>query len=240
MRMASSKSSQTTRNIIIACLALWSIISLITIVVWATSPDMKGASQCRAELQALQSTFDTEKEVWAKDRLALEEMVIHGRVNQTNLLSRVDQLKDQLKQLNLSLEACQQENAALNANITSLENDIEFHKAIEANLTAQISQQQDLIENLQLNLTQVVSDLASCSAQTKAAQHLQIAAEKQQQACQTRNQHLDKQLTKCKQQSKTDPTHGSQSKNDGPPGPTSGIAMVMIVCISLLLIPCKY
>ncbi|KAL7855098.1 hypothetical protein SRHO_G00172880 [Serrasalmus rhombeus] len=238
MRMASSKSSQTTRNIIIACLALWSIISLITIVVWATSPDMKGASQCRAELQALHNTFDTEKAVWAKDKLALEEMVRDGWNNQTKLLTHIDQLKNQLKQLNLSLEACQQENAALNANITSLENDIEFHKAIEANLTAQISQQQDLIENLQLNLTQVVSNLESCSAQTKAAQLLQISAEKQQQACQTRNQHLDKQLTKCKQQSKTDPIHGSN--NDGPPGPTSGTAMVVIVCISLLLIPCKY
>ena len=97
MRMASSKSSQTTRNIIIACLALWSVISLITIVVWATSPDMKGASQCRAELQAMQKKFDDEKEVWAKDRQALEDMVRHGWDNQTVLQSRIDQLKDQLR-----------------------------------------------------------------------------------------------------------------------------------------------
>ncbi|XP_036442872.1 uncharacterized protein si:ch211-1a19.3 [Colossoma macropomum] len=233
--MASSKSSQTTRNIIIACLALWSIISLITIVVWATSPDMKGASQCRAELQALQSTFDKEKAVWIEDRLALEEKVRHGWDNQTKLLSHIDQLKDQLKQLNLSLEACQQENAALNANITSLENDIVLHKAIEANLTANISQQQDLIEHLQLNVTQTVSALESCDVQTTAAKLLQTSAEKQQQACQTKNQYLDKQLVKCKQQPKSGHTHGSES--NGPPGPTSGIAMVVIVCISLLLIP---
>ncbi|KAI4884345.1 hypothetical protein NFI96_020890 [Prochilodus magdalenae] len=234
--MASSKSSQTTRNIIIACLALWSVISLITIVVWATSPDMKGASQCRAELQAMQKKFDDEKAVWAKDRQALEDMVRHGWDNQTILQSRIDQLKDQLRNVNLSLDSCLQESAALRANITSLENEIELHKATEANLTAEISQQQDLIENLSFNLTQTVTELETCTELTKAAKILQTVAEKQKEGCLTNQKNLQKQLAKCQKQTQAE-YHGSGSSNDGPPGPTSGIAMVMVICFSLLLVP---
>ncbi|XP_072516539.1 uncharacterized protein [Salminus brasiliensis] len=235
--MASSKSSKTTHNIVIACLALWSVISLIIIVVWATSPDLKGASQCRAELQVLQNKFDMEKSVWTKDREALEGLVWQGRHNQSLLLTHVDQLRDQLKQLNLSLDSCLQETAMLNANITSLENQIEVHKTIEANLTEEISQQNDVIENLQLNLTLTVSELQSCTELHKAAVLLQMAAEKQKEACQTRRQHLEKQLTKCQTQVQATHYHGTESSNDGPPGPQSGIAMVMIIYISLLLVP---
>lgn len=115
--MASSKSSQTTRNIIIACLALWSVISLIIIVVWATSPDMKGASQCRAELSAAKIDLDREQKKWSKERQALNDLVKEGLVNQSQLQTRIDELKDQLKQLNLSLVFCRQENVSDSASI---------------------------------------------------------------------------------------------------------------------------
>ncbi|XP_015458825.3 uncharacterized protein si:ch211-1a19.3 [Astyanax mexicanus] len=235
--MTSSKSSQTTRNIVITCLALWSVISLIIIVVWATSPDLKGASQCRAELQALQKTFDEEKAVWGKDREALENMVREGWHNQSVLQENVNLLMEQLKELNLTLETCFQNNTNLKENITLLEKDIEVHKAIEANLTAEISQRQDLIENLQLNLTQTVSELESCNKLHKAAMLLQTAAEKQKDACQTRRQYLEKQLMKCQNTIQSSHNHGTEAGNDGPPGPQSGLAMVVIVGISLLLVP---
>lgn len=101
--MANSKSSQTTRNIVIACLALWSIISIIIIVVWATSPDMKEASQCRKEMQTLTVKHDKEKVVWVKNQRALEELVRQGWRNQTTLQKQIDQNKEQIQNLNLSL-----------------------------------------------------------------------------------------------------------------------------------------
>lgn len=110
--MASSKSSQTTRNVLIACLTLWSIISLIIIVVWATSPDMKGASQCRQELQALNEKLEGAKVMWNKDRRALEALVRQGWDNQTVLQGQIDDYKERLRQINVSLDDCRQENVS--------------------------------------------------------------------------------------------------------------------------------
>lgn len=100
------------RNIVIGLLALWSIISLIIIVVWATSPDMKGASECNNNLKKLKEKFAEEKGVWNKDRMALEEQVRQGRTNQSLLLTRMEQLKSQLLALNQSLESCHQQNVS--------------------------------------------------------------------------------------------------------------------------------
>lgn len=111
--MTASKSSQTTRNIVIALLAIWSIISLIIIVVWATSPDMKSSSQCRTELQELREKHEGAKVVWTKDRRALEDLVRQAWKNQSVLQRQIDQQKEQLRFLNLSLEASQQENVSL-------------------------------------------------------------------------------------------------------------------------------
>ncbi|XP_017333268.1 uncharacterized protein si:ch211-1a19.3 [Ictalurus punctatus] len=229
--MAASKSSHTVRNLIFAVLTLWSIISLIIIVVWATSPDLKGASECNANLKTLKEKFAKEKDVWSKDRHALEELVGQGRLNQSLLLTRIDQLKDQLQSLNQSLESCQQQNDMLNDNITRLKDEIELHKAIEANLTANITQQQDTIELLQHNLTQTAFELGMCTDLRKAAVNLQTAAEKQTQGCQSSKQFLQKQLEKCKSLPQT------SSQNDGPPGPRSGAVLVGLLCISFLLVP---
>lgn len=101
--MASSKSSQTTRNVVIALLALWSVISLIIIVVWATSPDLKSASQCRAELKTVREKLEGVKVMWAKDRAALEELVEQGWANQTILDREVSSLTVALAKANKSL-----------------------------------------------------------------------------------------------------------------------------------------
>lgn len=52
----------------------------------------------------------------------------------------------------------------------------------------------DLIELLQHNLTQTISELESCTSLKQAAQSLQDAAEKQTQGCQSGKQFLQKQL----------------------------------------------
>ncbi|XP_066503854.1 outer dynein arm-docking complex subunit 1 isoform X1 [Hoplias malabaricus] len=234
--MGTSKSSQTTRNIVIAFLALWSIVSLIVIVVWATSPDMKGASQCRAELRVLQEKFDREKAVWTDDRQALEHMVRQSWLNQSLLLNLTAQLKDTINILNESLDMRLKQNAMLHENITWLKSEVELHEAIEANLTANISKQKDLIEDLQLNLTQAQSTLESCTVQNQAAQLLQKAAEKERDTCKTRIQYMEKQLTKCQNTVKAEQVPHTGAGNDGPPGPRGLTAVVVILCTSLFLI----
>ncbi|KAK3533498.1 hypothetical protein QTP70_023355 [Hemibagrus guttatus] len=229
--MAGSKSSHTMRNIFIGILALWSIISLIIIVVWATSPDLKGARECNNSLKTLKDKYTEESNIWLKDRHALEELARQGRMNQSLLLTRIDLLKDQLRLLNQSLDLSLQENDRLNENITVLKGEIELHKAIEANLTENITQQQELIELLQHNLTQKAIDLDSCTSMQKAAQNLQIAAEKKTEGCQSSKQFLLKKIEKCKGTTQPSP------ESDGPPGPRSGVFLVGLLSISILLIP---
>ncbi|XP_051529417.1 uncharacterized protein LOC127426565 [Myxocyprinus asiaticus] len=238
--MANSKSSQTTRNIVIACLALWSIISLIIIVVWATSPEMKGATQCRTEMQALTETHEEAKIVWIKDRRALEILVRQGWRNQTLLQNQIDQYKEQLRLLNVSLESSQQENAFLNSNITLLESKIEEYKSMEWNLTAEIILQKDQIEALEHNLTLKAQELESCEALRIAAKQLQNVAEKQTQTCETSKQYLQKQLTKCKNMEHhehgTIEYHLNLNDNSAQGTITSSVALVAILCLSLLLV----
>ncbi|XP_016388068.1 uncharacterized protein LOC107723855 [Sinocyclocheilus rhinocerous] len=236
--MASSKSSQTTRNIVIACLVLWSIISVIIIVVWATSPEMKGASQCRTEMQALRERHEGAKVVWTKDRKALEELVRQGWRNQTALQKQIDQYKEQIQFMNISLNACLQENAILNGNITILDSKIEEYKLIEENLTAEISLQKDQIEALEHNLTLKAQELASCEALHLASKQLQTAAEKQKQACETTKQYLQKQLTKCKDVDHHKHEYHVELNDSGAQGITTrSVTLAMIVCLSLLLVP---
>ncbi|XP_016346690.1 uncharacterized protein LOC107692240 [Sinocyclocheilus anshuiensis] len=235
--MASSKSSQTTRNIVIACLVLWSIISIIIIVVWATSPEMKGASQCRKEMQALRERHEGTKVVWTKDRKALEELVRQGWRNQTALQKQIDQYKEQIQFMNISFNACLQENAILNGNITILDSKIEEYKLIEENLTAEISLQKDQIEALEHNLTLKAQELASCEALHLASKQLQTAAEKQKQACETTKQYLQKQLTKCKDVDHHKHEYHVELNDSGAQGITSSVTLAMIICLSLLLVP---
>ncbi|KAI2659421.1 Nuclear matrix constituent protein 1 [Labeo rohita] len=238
--MTSSKSSQTTRNIVIACLALWSIISLIIIVVWATSPEMKGASQCRTEMQALRERHEGAKVVWNKDRKALEELVRQGWRNQTALQKQIDEQKNQIQSLNVSLNTSQQENAILNENITILQGKIEQYKIMEENLTAEVTLQKDQIEALEHNLTLKAQELASCEALRIAAKQLQTAAEKQKQACETTRQYLQKQLMKCKEVEKheNEPEHEYhlELNDSGGQGITmNSVTLAVIGCLSLLL-----
>lgn len=109
---ASSKSSQTAKNVAIALLALWSIISLIVIVVWATSPDLKSSAQCRKELQDATEKLEGAKVVWSKNKVALEELVEAGREVQARQKAEILLLLGHLNATNATLEECRQENVS--------------------------------------------------------------------------------------------------------------------------------
>lgn len=90
----------------LALLALWSIISLVVIVVWATSPDLKSSAQCRAELQELTEKLEGTKVVFNKNKQALEEMLETEREKQEQQRAKILLLLGHLNATNVTLEEC--------------------------------------------------------------------------------------------------------------------------------------
>lgn len=232
--MASSKSSQTTKNIVIAFLALWSVISLIIIVVWATTPEMKTEKQCQAELQTVTDELEGTKLVFEKNKVALEEMVVEGRENQTSQRKEIDRLLLRLGNTNMSLDDCQKENVILNENITVLEKKIEIHEEIEANLTSEITLHKEQIETLQENLTQAAHQMESCQALTSAAESQTLAAQSQTKACESGKQYLQKQIQKCSKENHQEP---HREPSDGCVTLRSSmLSLAVVLCTSLHLL----
>ncbi|XP_029905378.1 uncharacterized protein LOC115357812 [Myripristis murdjan] len=232
--MASSSSSQTVRSLVIVVLALWSIISLIIIVVWATSPDMKSASQCRAELQEATEKLEGAKVVHAKNQAKLEEMVLEARENVSRQQHNIQVLLLELAAANASLDDCKQENVVLKGNISALEQQIEQHRQTELNLTAQIELQQDHIEVLQVNVTQAFHQTQSCLSLNAAAESQKDAAQSQTALCETSKHFLERQLLKCKVVDQQAPQQTQTDKNSSPlaGAPT----LLLLLCSSLLLL----
>lgn len=107
--MSVSKSPSRVQNLVLALLALWAVVSIIIIVVWATSPDMKGSAQCRAELRDATEKMEGAKVVFAKDRAALEDLVRGAREDQDRLRGQILLLLGGLNATNHTLEECRQE-----------------------------------------------------------------------------------------------------------------------------------
>nr|XP_020464719.1 uncharacterized protein LOC109965213 [Monopterus albus] len=240
---ASSKSSQTAKNVVLALLALWSVISLIIIVVWATSPDLKSSAQCRKELQDKTEKLEGAKVVWNKDKVALEELVLKARQERDHHRAECLLLEKRFNATNILLEECQQERGVLHMNISVLREDIEQLRQMEANLTAQLRLQEDHIEELQQNLTQAFHKTESCFSLKDAAQSQMQAAKSQTRACESNQQYLQKQLHKCKTEPETPkvpkqtaaPSCSTDDNNSA--SPLAGIpVLALLVCSALHLI----
>lgn len=230
--MVNSKSSQTTRNVVIAFLALWSIISLIIIVVWATSPNVKSVSNCQEQLQTLTEKLEGAKAVWAKDKVALEEMVEEARDNQTKQQRDIAYFLSLLAHTNVSLDDCRQENANLEGNITALNSQLLIRIKKEANLTAEIMLQQELIDALQENLTQATHSREACMAMNSAADSQRLAAESQTKACESSKLYLQRQMQKCKT---TNHDQDCEEKDNQSATLHTSIFTLVVICMSLHL-----
>lgn len=221
-----SKSSQTGKNVAIALLALWSIISLIVIVVWSTSPDLKGSAHCHAKLQGATDELEDMK-------VALEKQVKAAQETQDRQSAQILVLLGNLNATNHTLEEFRQENLILLANVSVLQENITQLLLTEANLTAQISLQQDLIDTLEHNLTQAVHQTKACISLRAAAESQMSAAQTQRQACESEKQFLRKKHQKCKQEDSKAPTQAPASDAS----PLSGIpALMLLICSTLCLI----
>ncbi|KAF3690535.1 hypothetical protein EXN66_Car006208 [Channa argus] len=240
---ASSKSSQTTKNVVIALLALWSIISLIVIVVWATSPDMKSSAQCRHELKEANVKLEGSRVMWDKNKIALEEMVEKEREEKDRQTVEIMLLLGRLNATNATLEQCRQEIVVLMGNISVLEENNEQLRQTEANLTAELRLQEDHIEILQANLTQAFHETQSCFSLKTAAESQMLAAQSQTRACESNKQYLQKKLSSCTPKSavvKPTPPPKPQKQeedSDSAAPPLACIsALALLMCSALHLI----
>lgn len=104
-----SKRSKKARTVVMAFLALWSIVSLIVIVVWATSPDMKGSAQCRAELKDTNAQLEGTKVMMKKKEEELVELMEAKNKEWENQRAEILLLLGRLNATNATLEACREE-----------------------------------------------------------------------------------------------------------------------------------
>lgn len=104
-----SKSSQKVKNGVVGLLVLWSIVALVVIVVWATSPDLKGSAKCRAELQEVTAELEGTTVAWKQDKVVLEEQLKTERRQQEQQRAEASRLRQHLSAINSTLEECRQE-----------------------------------------------------------------------------------------------------------------------------------
>lgn len=86
-----------------ALLALWSVVSLIVIVVWATWPPLAGVTQCRAAQQALIEKMEGAKVMTEKAQEVLKSTLKLSLENQTKLEEELECLLKSQKETNASL-----------------------------------------------------------------------------------------------------------------------------------------
>ncbi|KAL3047841.1 hypothetical protein OYC64_021915 [Pagothenia borchgrevinki] len=234
---AASKSSQTAKNVVLALLALWSVVSLIIIVVWATSPDLKSSALCRAELQEVTEKLEGAKVVYGKNKVALEEQLAETREQRDVLRADLLVMGGRLNATNATLEECRLENVVLNWNISALQEKVELLRQTKTNLTAQIVLQEDHIEALQQNVTEAGHQRESCFSLRAAAESQMLAAQSQTRACESREQYLLKQLQKCKEVESEAPQQEQAGGASSAPPTLSGIpALMLLLCSALHLI----
>ncbi|XP_053709571.1 uncharacterized protein si:ch211-1a19.3 [Synchiropus splendidus] len=211
-----SKSSQKAKNVVIALLSIWSIISLIIIVVWSTSPDLKGASKYRSELQEMTEKLEGTKVVCSKNKIALEEMLQEAREAQERQRAENLVLLGQLNATNFTLAECRQENVNLGLNISALLDEVEQLHQRETNLTAQLQLQEELVEVLQHNMTLAALQTDACFSKKAAADSQMLAAQSETRACESSQEYLQKQLQKCKGTNSAAPPQKQQDVTSKP------------------------
>ncbi|XP_029002462.1 uncharacterized protein si:ch211-1a19.3 [Betta splendens] len=236
---ASSKSSQTAKNIVMALLAIWSIISLIVIVVWATSPVPKTSAQCYAELQEVTERLEGGRVVWTKDKQALEEKVMEEREKVEQHKVQILLLHQHLNASNASLEECQQEKVVLMGNISLLQENMELLRRTQKNLTTELSLREEHIEALQQNLTQAFHRTNACRSLNDAARSETLAAKSQTKACEAQLQHHSKQLQKCRSDAVVAKQIPPQQQEQDKSSSASGLrlpALMLHICSALHLL----
>lgn len=87
-------------------LALWSLISLVVIVVWSTSPDLKSSARCRQDLRQSHEKMLGAEALWARDKDELERRLAEAHERLERREAALALLDGRLRLVNQSLDAC--------------------------------------------------------------------------------------------------------------------------------------
>lgn len=229
-----SKNSNKVQKVVIGLLAIWSIISIIIIVVWATSPDLKGSAQCRAELRDMEAKLEGEKVVYSKNKAALEDKVLEAREEQERLRGEILVLLGRLNATNVTLEECRQEKVVLTENVTALQEDVRLLQQKEANLTEQLSLREERIEVLQMNLTQAVHQAETYLSLKAAAESQMLAAQSMTKVCESKQQYLERQIQKCKAAETETPQEKQAGSSASSPPKDAAVPLAGFPALTLL------
>ncbi|XP_055057667.2 uncharacterized protein [Misgurnus anguillicaudatus] len=196
--MARSSSAQNTYKWVTAFLMLWSMASLIVIVVWVTWSPKASIEQCRAEQQALIKEMEEAKVVKENEENDFKSTLKLSSENQTELQEELETIHKDQRETKASLAESLNLRMTLKKNLTALENIRILHLDEYKGLSSMLAQQQALIETLWMNVSSEAHHLDSCAALRDAANSQQMAAESQRKACQTQTTYLAKQLENCR------------------------------------------
>ncbi|XP_049587525.1 uncharacterized protein si:ch211-1a19.3 [Syngnathus scovelli] len=196
---ATSKSGKTgsgTKAALVV-LALWSVISLVVIVVWSTSPDLKSSARCRQDLRESQEKILGAEVLCVQDKDELEQRLAEAHQRLRHQEAALALLDQRLRHANQTLDACYTREAVLMANMSVVREGAELLQRAQLNLTNQLQRQEDHAEAMQHNLTQSDHLVAVCSNLKAAADNHAAAAHIQTRACEAKQEFLRKQLVKC-------------------------------------------
>ncbi|XP_077441156.1 uncharacterized protein LOC144063072 [Vanacampus margaritifer] len=216
-------------------LALWSVVSLVVIVVWSTSPDLKSSASCRQDLRDSREKILGAEALWAQDKDELERRLAGARERLERHEAALEMLDRRLRLANRTLDACQAREAVLMANISVLQEEAELQQQAQLNLTNQLQRLEDHAEALQHNLTQSGHLVAACSSLKAAADNHAAAAQTQTLACEANREFLHKQLVKCQEAASEAPPPPQTHQNPAPPGSGSGKLSAAPAMVALTL-----
>lgn len=109
-----TNSCQTFKTLLLVLLLIWAVASLVIIIMWASHPEQETMPPCDKRLQEVQEKLEVLKVVWGQNKVALEEMVVELRENQTRQQEQIQTLLEHLALSNSSLETCYQEKVCVN------------------------------------------------------------------------------------------------------------------------------
>ncbi|XP_037105460.1 uncharacterized protein si:ch211-1a19.3 [Syngnathus acus] len=213
-------------------LALWSVISLVVIVVWSTSPDLKSSARCRQDLRESQEKILGAEALCVQDKDELERRLAEAHQRLRHQEAALALLDQRLRHTNQTLNACYTREAVLMANISVVREGAELLQRAQLNLTNQLQRQEDHVEALKHNLTQSDHLVAACSSLKAAADNHAAAAHIQTRACEAKQEFLRKQLVKCQKAAAEAPPPLPQ--NPAPPESRSGRLCTAPTIVALL------
>ncbi|XP_077573720.1 uncharacterized protein LOC144197043 [Stigmatopora nigra] len=221
-------------KVALALLSLWSLISLVVIVTWATSPDLQSSARCRQELREGRERSLGAQELWARDKEQLDQELRRARQESQSRQAALQLVAQSLREANLTLDDCRQRQVLLLANVSGLQEEAELQRQRHLNLSEEFRRQEGHAEVLRHNLTQSRHLEEACSSLKAAADNQASAAQTQTRACRADRDFLRKQLVEC-QEAKSRAALPPQGRSQPPSQSGSGFAMPSAAALALAL-----